>query len=115
MDITENRYSGIPTIRREMSEYGLPMPQFEDTRGSFIVTLFGERTEKAKGFIDEAAILAFCATPRSRQEITDFLGVKSVPYAIKTYIQPLVLEGKITLSNPARPKSPEQRYTAVAD
>ena len=26
---TENRYSGIPTIRREMKEYGLPEPLFK--------------------------------------------------------------------------------------
>ena len=113
LDITENRYSGIPTIRREMAEYGLPMPQFEEKRGSFVVTLFGERTTNIKGSIDESAILSFCTTPRTRQEIADFLRVKSVPYAIKTYVLPLVAAGKISLSNPARPKSPEQRYTAV--
>lgn len=113
LKITENRYSGIPTIRREMSEYGLPMPQFEEKRGSFVVTLFGERKERAKSIIDKNAILAFCATPRTRQEIADFLGVKSVPYAMKTYIVPLIKTGEISLSNPSRPKSPEQRYTAV--
>ena len=112
LDITENRYSGIPTIRREMAEYGLPMPQFEEKRGSFVVTLFGENTENIKGSTDENSILAFCIVPRTRQEIADFLGVKSVPYAIRTYITPLVNAGKISLSNPARPKSPDQRYTA---
>ena len=30
---TENRYSGIPTIRREMKEYGLPEPLFENKIG----------------------------------------------------------------------------------
>ena len=111
LNITENRYSGIPTIRREMAEYGLPMPQFEERRGSFVVTLFGQRTEKPKNAIDEASILSFCSTPRTRQEISDFLGVKSVPYAMRTYIVPLINAGKISLSNPAHPKSPEQKYT----
>ena len=115
LDITENRYSGIPTIRREMAEYGLPMPQFEEKRGSFVVTLFGETTENIKGSTDENSILAFCIVPRTRQEISDFLGIKSVPYAIKTYVLPLVAAGKISLSNPTRPKSPEQRYTTVKD
>ena len=37
LDVTENRYSGIPTIRREMERYGLPQPEFIDERGSFKV------------------------------------------------------------------------------
>ena len=85
LNITENRYSGIPTIRREMREAGLPMPQFEDNRGSFRVTLLGERTEIVKKSIEADDILAFCMVPRSREELANFLGIKSVPYAIIWY------------------------------
>lgn len=115
LKITENRYSGIPTIRREMSEYGLPMPQFEEKRGSFIVTLFSERKEKKRADIEEKDILSFCSTPRTRQEIANFLGIKSIPYAIKTYITPLIKKGKIILSNTFRPKSPDQKYTTKGE
>lgn len=45
--ITENRYSGIPTIRRTMAEYGLQKPEFADERGSFIVRFYKE-AEKHK-------------------------------------------------------------------
>src|SRR5699024_3456142 len=45
LDITENRYSGIPTIRRAMASYCLPDPVFEDVRGSFLVTLYKEPEE----------------------------------------------------------------------
>ena len=110
LNITENRYSGIPTIRREMREAGLPMPRFEDNRGSFRVTLFGERTSVIKKSIEEADILAFCMVPRSRNELASFLGIKSIPYAIRTYITPLVDNGKLLLSNPQHPKSPSQKY-----
>ena len=34
----ENRYSGIPTMRREMTEYHLPAPKFENRRNEFVVT-----------------------------------------------------------------------------
>ena len=112
MKITENRYSGIPTIRREMREAGLPMPQFENKRDSFCVTLFGERRNSCSKSIDEESILAFCSTQRSREELADFLGINSVPYAITRYIIPLVKEGKIILSIPESPKSPKQRYIA---
>ena len=110
LSITENRYSGIPTVRREMKEHGLPMPQFEDSRGSFKVTLYGEPEEDKKRIISSEDILAFCSVYRTRKELADFLGIKSIPYAMKTYITPLVECGKIRLSNPAHPKSPEQKY-----
>ena len=112
MSLTENRYSGIPTVRREMRERGLPMPQFEDYRGSFKVTLYGEQFEDKKRLFSAKDILAFCSVYRTRKELADFLGIKSVPYAMKTYITPLVECGKIKLSNPAHPKSPEQKYIA---
>ena len=34
---TENRYSGIPTMYREMKEYNLPAPVFENRRNEFVV------------------------------------------------------------------------------
>ena len=112
MKITENRYSGIPTIRREMKEAGLPMPQFENKRDGFCVTLFGERKNYFTKSADEKAILAFCSTQRTREEIADFLGISSVTYAISRYITPLVNSGKILLSNPGSPRSPKQKYIA---
>ena len=42
LGITENRYSGIPTIRMEMEKYNLRQPEFLDERGSFIVKLYKE-------------------------------------------------------------------------
>lgn len=108
MGITENRYSGIPTIRREMTAHGLPLPQFEDSRGTFKVTLSGEKCEDIQESVD---ILSFCETPRTRQEIANYLKIKSVPYAITTYVMPLVKNGDIILSIPEHPKSPKQKFT----
>lgn len=39
---TENRYSGIPTIRREMAKAGLPAPVFINRRNEFIVILYNK-------------------------------------------------------------------------
>ena len=41
----ENRFSGIPTIRREMAEYGLPEPLFQNLRNEFVVTLYNRAQE----------------------------------------------------------------------
>ena len=48
---TENRYSGIPTIRREMKEYGLPDPVFENKRNEFVVTLYNKQKAVTKEYI----------------------------------------------------------------
>ena len=37
LGVTENRYSGIPTMRRELREYGLREPEFTDNRNEFRV------------------------------------------------------------------------------
>ncbi len=114
LGVTENRYSGIPAIRRAMKEYGLRQPQFSDERGSFLVTFYKEKREE-KGETEEKDggtenLLLFCRTPRTRREISDFLGLSSVTYAIQRYITPLVEQGLIHLSMPEKPGSPRQLY-----
>ena len=110
---TENRYSGIPTIRKELKKNGLPEPLFEDQRGQFSVTFFNTSdTHPAKAELDDKAngLIEFCRTPRTRQEIADYLGLSSISYAIKDYVMPLVDKGMIKLSIPDKPRSPKQLY-----
>lgn len=80
----ENRYSGIPTIRREMAAYSLPEPLFENRRGEFVVTL-RHSMEPAEPSCDGAQtdLLSYCTVPRTRQEIAAFLGIKTASYAIR--------------------------------
>lgn len=113
MRITENRYSGIPTIRRTMQEYNLRQPEFSDERGSFIVKLYKhEITEKNEtlGMFDGNDLVLFCKTPRTRKEICEYLGLSSVTYAIQTHVMPLVEKGVIKMSIPDKPKSPKQLF-----
>ncbi|MDD3194141.1 MAG: ATP-binding protein [Oscillospiraceae bacterium] len=124
---TENRYSGIPTMRRELAQAGMGEPEFREERGSFVVCFpqtVGKPGEEPHP-IDDAdddvydygttaeRLLHFCQTPRTRQEIAAFLGIKSVPYAIKAHVTPLVEQGLIVLAIPDKPRSPKQRYTAA--
>ncbi|RGH53395.1 hypothetical protein DW846_04350 [Ruminococcus sp. AM36-2AA] len=113
LKITENRYSGIPTIRRTMQEYSLPQPEFLDERGSFIVKLYkyGEEKNISKPVeIENRELILFCKTPRTRKEICDYLGLSSVTYAIQTHVMPLVDKGIIKMSMPDKPKSPKQLF-----
>lgn len=110
LNLTENRYSGIPTIRSEMKNAGLPAPVFEDSRGTFTVTLF-KNSNNIKGSSDiNESILDFCSVPRTRIEIANFLGISTPTYAISKYIKPLIKTGKIEMTNLERPNSPNQKY-----
>ena len=113
LGITENRYSGIPTIRREMKKYNLKEPEFSDERGSFIVKFYKMAVKNEIETMEDDEIqnlLLFCKTPRTRKEIAEYLGLSSITYAIQKYVMPLVEDGKIKMSIPEKPKSPKQLY-----
>ena len=114
LGITENRYSGIPTMRREFHRFGLKPPEFLDQRGRFIVRFYNQVQEKediGKRTEGEGnSLLVFCRTPRTRTEISEYLGLSSVTYAIQTHVMPLVESGLIHLSIPDKPQSPKQLF-----
>lgn len=110
----ENRYSGIPTIRREMTAHNLPEPVFENRRNEFVVTLYNQVQEKPDQPSDPArTLLDFCKEPRSRKEIAAFLGLKTASYATDRYIRPMVEQGMLEMTIPDKPKSTRQKYKAV--
>ena len=114
----ENRYSGIPTIRREMAAYGLPAPVFANRRNEFVVTLYNytQEEEPSKPTEEQSVaghdLLSFCSVPRSRREIAQFLGIKTTYYVTRNYIRPLVEAGKLKMTIPDCPGSPKQKYYA---
>lgn len=112
---TENRYSGIPTIYRELRAAGLSEPEFSNERGQFSIC-FRLKQKKETNASETTvtstatALIEFCRNPRSRQEIADFLGISTVSHAIKHHIAPLIEEGIICMTLPNTPRSPKQRY-----
>ena len=112
---TENRYSGIPTIRREMKKAGLPAPVFQNRRNEFVVIFYNNKkdaNESIESDDQRKDLLDFCQIPRSRKEIAKYLGLSSVSYAITQYVQPLVDEGKLNMTIPEKPKSTHQMFVA---
>lgn len=114
---TENRYLGIPTIRREMKAAGLPEPVFVNQRNEFMVILYNnhmldleDEKEEQKEFTKY--LLEFCKEPRTRKEIAEYLGIGTIFYAMKNYVQPLVNIGKLELTIPEKPKSRNQKFVA---
>ena len=123
LGLTENRYSGIPTIRRRMAEYGLPAPEFSVVHDFFTITLRKhalhdvgtEQTASAQLVLDEKqqALLRFCRTPRTRKEICAYLHIATQSYVVKHYLEPLLQQGMLCRTLPHTPKSPRQQYYAV--
>ena len=129
LGLTENRYSGIPTVRKQMEAAGLPEPEFIDTQSSFKVTLrkaadgakaAREIKREAKNqralceTVAEEDLLAFCSVPRTREELADTLGLGSKSYAISRYVMPLVKKGKLQMTDPDHPKSKNQRFVRIS-
>ena len=115
LGLVENRYSGIPTIQREMRNAGLREAVFADSRNEFSVTFYNDEKREIS-LLDakqEQRILEFCEIPRSRKEIADFLGITTVYYAGQNYINPLVERGKLAMTIPEHPRSRKQKFVTV--
>lgn len=110
LKITENRYSGIPTIRTEFSNAGLPAPVFSVLHGEFKVVMKNGYGGESQPISD--AVLEFCCTPRTRAELIDFTK-KSRTYTMSQIIQPLIDSGKLKMTLPEKPKSSKQKYVRV--
>ena len=102
---------------KEMAEAGLPEPVFQNHRNEFVVILYNDQeahqtattSEKKK---DNNDLLAFCAIPRTRKEITEYLGISTVFYAMQHYVQPLLASGDLIMTMPEKPKSRNQRFVS---
>ena len=122
---TENRYSGIPTIRYAMKNMNLPEPVFKDFREQFSVILYNKATDAEQANnelimpkvdtldIDTKGLCEFCKTPRTRIEIIEYLGIASGRYALKRYLEPLVKAGAILMTIPDKPGSRKQQYVTA--
>ena len=115
LKVTENRYSGIPTIRRACKDAGLPAPIFSVLHGEFKV-VFRNNIYKTETGLEkedlEDALLRFCDEPRTRAELVDFTGLSRY-YTMSNLVQPLVAQGKLRMTIPEKPKSPKQRFVRV--
>lgn len=73
--VIENRYSGIPTMKREMAKYNLPEPEFYEERGSFKVIFRNSNISEHQVDQYREKLLLFCKTPKTSKEIREFLNI----------------------------------------
>ena len=112
---TENRYSGVPTIKHAMKEAGLQPPKFESAYGVFRVTLYNAIVKKEEPLTPfQQRILDFCTRPRTRSELEEhFRDDITIAYLMTKHIFPMVERGLLKLTIPDKPKSKNQQFVAV--
>ena len=117
---TENRYSGIPTIRYAMQKLSLPEPLFIDSRGKFAVTtkttaeIIPTEVPKVQ-YEDEKGLIEFCRVARTRAEIAEYLAIPSAQYALRRYLDPLIQAKVILMTIPDKPRSSNQMFYTAED
>lgn len=115
LEITENRYSGIPTIYAEMEKAGLMEPKFECIRGTFKVTLYNSKREDILNDDFISKIKSYCKTPRTKESIAKFFSYdeKHPSYFINSYVIPLIQKGILAYTLPNKPKSKNQKIYTI--
>lgn len=58
-------------------------------------------------------LVEFCAVPRSKKEMMDYLGLANVNHFRKKYLIPLLEAGNIRMTIPDKPNSRNQKYVKV--
>ena len=115
LEVTENRYSGIPTIYAEMKKAGLMEPKFESVRGTFKVTLYNSKKTDIINDNFVSKIKAYCKTPRTKESLAKFFGYdeKHPAYFLYSYVIPLIEQGILAYAIPSNPRSKNQKIYTV--
>ena len=115
LEVTENRYSGIPTIYAEMKKAGLMEPVFENLRGTFKVTLYNSKKKELLNDDFVSKIKSYCKTPRTKESLAKFFGYddKHPAYFINSYVIPLIDQGILGYTLPNKPRSKNQKIYTI--
>lgn len=115
LEVTENRYSGIPTIYAEMKKAGLMEPKFESVRGTFKVTLYNSKKTEIINDDFVSKIKTYCKTPRTKESLAKLFGYdeKHPAYFINSYVIPLIEQGILAYTIPSKPKSKNQKIYTI--
>ena len=121
----ERRGSGFKKIRMETANlYGYTdehAPEFHSTPTAFHVILknvnydlhgdTGQVTGQVTGQDKRLdALVEFCAEPRTRKELQEFIGIASREHFNKMLLSPLLESGRLKMTIPDKPNSRNQKY-----
>ena len=113
LKLTEGRGTGIPTILNTMKENGSPAPIFDindPERNHFIVEIPIHNAFSDHVSDQVISIITYCTSPKSKQEILTFLGLKKHTDNFKRHIQPLIEKGYLDYTVKENLKDRNQKY-----
>ncbi|MDE5555272.1 MAG: putative DNA binding domain-containing protein [Muribaculaceae bacterium] len=126
----EKAGSGVDKIVKGWLDLGLPMPKVkEENRPDYVVLTLDfhptpqdtpqdthqDTPQDAVNIKEQRKlqIIEFCKAPKSRTEIMRHLGLKDRKSFIETYINPMIAEGSLTMTEPDKPTSGNQKYVTT--
>lgn len=96
--------------------------KFEVLKSGFVVVFFrsanedddlGDPTQVTTQVTTQDEILSFCFEPRSKAEIAEHCGYKSIKHFTDKYLKPMLEAGYLAMTIPGKPHSPKQKYVAT--
>lgn len=67
-----------------------------------------QATQQVNDKIDK--LIDFCKTPKTRQEMQEYINIKDREYFRENILNPLIKNNMIMLTIPSKPRSPKQKY-----
>ena len=113
---------GIEKIRESCKENGNEMAEYKVTSSEIMVIFKSLKQDNTQDDTQddtqdnslsekEKKILEFCTKPRSKQEITKYMGYKTIK-SIKVEMENLLIDGKLVMTIPDKVKSRNQKYVS---
>lgn len=96
--------------------------KFEVLKSGFVVVFYrsaadddnlGGATQDTTQVTTQDKIIVFCAEPRSKAEIAEHCGFRSIKHLSDKYLKPLLNSGLLAMTIPDKPNSRNQKYIAV--
>lgn len=95
--------------------------KFEVLKSGFVVVFYrtdededlGGNTQVTTQVTIQDKVIAFCSEARSKTEIAEHCGYKSIKHFTDTYLKPMLEAGMLVMTKPDKPTSSKQKYIAV--
>jgi ATP-dependent DNA helicase RecG len=91
-------------------------PEFFSTPSDFRVVLknvnYSAMADTPQVSIEEM-ILQYCSIPRTKREIVEHFEYSDIKYFSKGFLKPLLESGRLQMTFPDKPSSPNQKYVAA--
>ena len=97
----------LPLKTKTYTPQDTPQDTLQDTPQDTNKTIRKEKNKKL--------LLEFCKEPKTLLEIMKFLGLKDRKNFIEGYVNPMLEEGTLAMTEPDRPTSGNQRYVTVVN